>query len=129
MWAYVVRFCAAALQSLQSGYTRLPASGDEAVRLLGQSRWRLFSRVHFPLLRGSLLTALLLVFVDVMKELPATIVLRPFDFDTLAVMAWQLARDERLAEAAIPSLTLVAFGLLPVILLSRSVAKEQHTSI
>jgi len=64
-----------------------------------------------------------------MKELPATIVLRPFDFDTLAVMAWQLARDERLAEAAIPSLTLVAFGLLPVILLSRSVAKEQHTSI
>jgi iron(III) transport system permease protein len=129
MWAYVVRFCAAALQSLQSGYTRLPASGDEAARLLGQSRWRLFSRVHFPLLRGSLLTALLLVFVDVMKELPATIVLRPFDFDTLAVMAWQLARDERLAEAAIPSLTLVGFGLLPVILLSRSVAKEQHTSI
>ncbi len=129
LWAYVVRFCAAALQSLQSGYTRLPASGDEAVRLLGQSRWRLFSRVHFPLLRGSLLTALLLVFVDVMKELPATIVLRPFDFDTLAVMAWQLARDERLAEAAIPSLALVAFGLLPVILLSRSVAKSQATSI
>jgi iron(III) transport system permease protein len=125
MWAYVVRFCAAALQSLQSGYTRLPASGDEAVRLLGQSRWRLFSRVHFPLLRGSLLTALLLVFVDVMKELPATIVLRPFNSDTLAVMAWQLARDERLAEAAIPSLALVAFGLLPVILLSRSIAKER----
>ena len=126
MWAYVVRFCAAALQSLQSGYTRLPASGDEAVRLLGQSRWRLFSRIHFPLLRGSMLTALLLVFVDVMKELPATIVLRPFNYDTLAVMAWQLARDERLAEAAIPSLTLVAFSLLPVILLSRSIAREQN---
>ena len=129
MWAYVVRFCAAALQSLQSGYTRLPASGDEAVRLLGQSRWRLFSRVHFPLLRGSLLTALLLVFVDVMKELPATIVLRPFNSDTLAVMAWQLARDERLGEAAIPSLALVAFGLLPVLLLSRSIAKERAPAI
>ena len=128
LWAYVVRFCAAALQSLQSGYSRLPASGDEAVRLLGQSRWRLFSRIHFPLLRGSLFTALLLVFVDVMKELPATIVLRPFNSDTLAVMAWQLARDERLGEAAIPSLSLVAFGLLPVILLSRSIAKERPNS-
>lgn len=127
-WAYVVRFCAAALQSLHSGYSRLPISSDEAVRLLGQSRWRLFSRIHFPLLRGSLLTALLLVFVDVMKELPATIVLRPFDYDTLAVMTWQLARDERLAEAAIPSLALVAFGLLPVVLLSRGIAKSSRHS-
>ena len=129
MWAYVVRFSAAALQSIHSGYSRLPASSDEAVRLLGQSRWRLFSRIHFPLLRGSLLTGLLLVFVDVMKELPATIVLRPFNFDTLAVMAWQLARDERLGEAAIPSLALVAFGLLPVILLSRSIAQERSTDV
>jgi len=77
-------------------------------------------RVHAPLLKRSTAAALLLVLVDVMKELPATLVLRPFNTDTLAVMAYQLARDERLGEAALPSLALVLVGLLPVILLSRT---------
>ena len=80
----------------------------------------LLMRVHWPLLKRSTADATLLVFVDVMKELPATIVLRPFDSDTLAVVAYQLARDERLGEAALPSLALVAVGLVPVILLSRT---------
>jgi iron(III) transport system permease protein len=80
----------------------------------------LLRRVHWPLLRRSTLAATLLVFVDVMKELPATLVLRPFNHDTLAVMAYQLARDERLGEAALPCLALVAVGLIPVVLLSRS---------
>ena len=79
--------------------------------------------MHAPLLRRSSLAAALLVFVDVMKELPATLVLRPFDSDTLAVVAYNLARDERLAEAALPSLAIVAVGLLPVLLLSRALRR------
>ncbi|MCB2026774.1 MAG: iron ABC transporter permease, partial [Ottowia sp.] len=82
--------------------------------------WQLAARVHAPLLRRAGLAAALLVIVDVMKELPATLVLRPFDSDTLAVVAYQLARDERLGEAALPSLALVLVGLLPVVWLSRA---------
>ena len=120
VWAYLVRFCAVALQSVQSGYARIPASLDDAARMLGVGGMGLLARVHWPLLKRSTAAAALLVFVDVMKELPATIVLRPFDSDTLAVVAYQLARDERLGEAALPSLALVAVGLVPVILLSRT---------
>ena len=120
VWAYLVRFCAVALQSVQSGYARIPASLDDSARMLGVGGMGLLARVHWPLLRRSTAAAALLVFVDVMKELPATIVLRPFDSDTLAVVAYQLARDERLGEAALPSLALVAVGLVPVILLSRT---------
>jgi iron(III) transport system permease protein len=95
--------------------------------MLGVGRGRLFVAVHAPLLKRASLAALLLVFVDVMKELPATLVLRPFDSDTLAVVAYQLARDERLGEAALPSLAIVLVGLLPVLLLSRSLrAADDH---
>ncbi|MEY2953957.1 MAG: hypothetical protein RLZZ401_2044 [Pseudomonadota bacterium] len=120
VWAYLVRFCAVALQSVQSGYTRVPASMDDAARTLGVQGPALFARVHWPLLRRSVAAAGLLVLVDVMKELPATLVLRPFNSDTLAVVAYQLARDERLGEAALPSLALVLAGLIPVLLLSRA---------
>ncbi len=120
VWAYLVRFCAVALQSVQSGYSRIPLSLDESARMLGAGGFGLLWRVHAPLLRRSTAAALLLVFVDVMKELPATLVLRPFDSDTLAVVAYQLARDERLGEAALPSLALVLVGLIPVVLLSRT---------
>ena len=123
VWAYLVRFIAVALQAVQTGYTRIPLSTDEASRTLGVFRTALFTRVHWPLLKRSTAAALLLVLVDVMKELPATLVLRPFNTDTLAVMAYQLARDERLGEAALPSLALVLVGLLPVMLLSRTLRK------
>jgi iron(III) transport system permease protein len=108
------------MQSVEAGYARVPTSVDETARLLGAGRLRIFWQLHLPLLRRPVLAAALLVFVDVMKELPATLVLRPFGHDTLAVVAYDLARDERLAEAALPSLTIVAVGLLPVILLSRA---------
>ena len=124
LWAYLVRFCAVALQSVQSGYSRIPLSFDESARMLNVTGWGLLRRVHWPLLRRSTGVAALLVFVDVMKELPATLVLRPFNHDTLAVMAYQLARDERLGEAALPCLALVAVGLLPVLLLSRSLNRS-----
>jgi iron(III) transport system permease protein len=105
---------------VQSGYARIPGSVDDSARMLGTSGAALLTRVHWPLLKRSAAAAALLVFVDVMKELPATLVLRPFNSDTLAVVAYQLARDERLGEAALPSLALVLVGLVPVVLLSRT---------
>ena len=124
VWAYLVRFSAVALQSLQSGYTRIPASLDDSARMLGTTGLGLLKRVHWPLLKRSVAVAALLVFVDVMKELPATLVLRPFNSDTLAVVAYQLARDERLGEAALPALALVLVGLLPVALISRTLRSK-----
>jgi iron(III) transport system permease protein len=123
VWAYLVRFMAVALQSMQSGFARIPASLDDSARMLGAGRFGLLARVHWPLLRRSVAAAGLLVFVDVMKELPATLLLRPFNTDTLAVVAYNFARDERLGEAALPSLTLVLVGLLPVMLLSRALRR------
>ena len=123
IYAYLVRFSAVALQSLEAGYERLSPSLDDSARMLGASRARLLTEVHAPLLRRSVFAAALLVFVDVMKELPATLVLRPFDRDTLAVMAYNLARDERLAEAALPSLAIVLVGLAPVLLLVRAMRR------
>jgi iron(III) transport system permease protein len=124
VWAYLVRFVAVALQSVQSGYARVPGSLDDSARMLGTAGFALVRRVHWPLLKKPVAAATLLVLVDVMKELPATLVLRPFNTDTLAVMAYQLARDERLGEAALPSLALVLVGLLPVILLSRTLRRH-----
>ncbi len=120
VWAYLVRFTAVALQSVQSGYSRIPVSFDDSARMLGTKGAGLLAKVHWPLLKRSVGTAALLVFVDVMKELPATLVLRPFNSDTLAVVTYQLARDERLGEAALPALALVLVGLLPVLLLGRT---------
>jgi iron(III) transport system permease protein len=123
MYAYLVRFSGVALQSLEAGYARISPTVDETARMLGASRSRLFLELHAPLLSRSAWAAALLVFVDVMKELPATLVLRPFNSDTLAVVAYQLARDERLGEAALPSLAIVLVGLIPVIMLSRAMRR------
>jgi iron(III) transport system permease protein len=120
LYAYLARFSSVALQSVEAGYARVPMSVDETARMLGAGSWRVFVQLHAPLLRRSALAAALLVFVDVMKELPATLVLRPFGSDTLAVVAFNFARDERLGEAALPSLAIVAVGLIPVIMLSRA---------
>jgi iron(III) transport system permease protein len=120
IYAYLVRFSAVALQSVEAGYARVPGTIDETARMLGSGAPRLFWRLHLPLLQRSAWAAALLVFVDVMKELPATLVLRPFGSDTLAVVAYNFARDERLAEAALPSLAIVAVGLIPVMMLSRA---------
>ncbi len=124
LYAYLVRFSAVALQSIEAGYARLPLSLDETACMLGVGRSRIFFEVHLPLLKRSVLVAMLLVFVDVMKELPATLVLRPFNTDTLAVVAYQFARDERLGEAALPALTIVLVGLIPVILLAQGVGQK-----
>jgi len=123
LYGYLVRYFAVAYQSVESGLARITPAMDASARSLGASPLAAFFRVHLPLLGPSVLAAMLLVFVDVMKELPATLVLRPFNFDTLAVIAYQLASDERLGEAALPSLTIVLAGVLPVALLSRAIAR------
>jgi iron(III) transport system permease protein len=126
LYAYVVRYFAVAFQPIETGLGRITPAMDASARSLGAAPREVFVRVHVPLLAPSLFAAALLVFVDVMKELPATLVLRPFNFDTLAVVAYQFAADERLGEAAIPSLTIVAVGLLPVILLSRAIGRSSQ---
>ena len=119
VYAYLVRLLAVALQTTNAGLARITPSMDDAARSLGAAPGATLARVHVPLLAPSLATAALLVFVDTLKELPATLALRPFNFDTLAVEAYNLAKDERLAEAAAPSLAIVAAGLLPVIYVSK----------
>ena len=122
--AYMVRFLAAALSAYEGGQSTVHANMDAAARSLGQSPLGTLRRIHLPILTPSLLTALLIVFVDVMKELPATLIMRPFNFDTLAVQAYRLASDERLEGAAVPSLVILAVGLLPVILICRQVGRR-----
>ncbi len=128
IFAYLTRFLAVALQTVDAGLTRIRPSMDEAGRAMGYRPGQVLRRIHIPMLRGSLLTAVLLVFVDVLKELPATLILRPFNFNTLAVRAYELASDERLADTAPAALTIVLAGLLPVILLSRSITKSRSIS-
>lgn len=123
IYAYLVRFTAVAVQSVEAGYTRIPASLDEAARTMGASRSRIVHKLHMPLLWRSLATGALMVFVDVVKELPATLLLRPFNTDTLAVIAHNLARDERLGEAALPALSIVLVGLIPVMLVTRALRR------
>ncbi|WP_121067323.1 ABC transporter permease [Chachezhania antarctica] len=123
--AYMVRFLAAALGAYEGGQATVHVNMDAAARSLGQTPLGALRRVHLPILTPSLLTGLLIVFVDVMKELPATLILRPFNFDTLAVQAYRLASDERLEGAAVPSLVIVAVGLLPVILICRQVGRHK----
>ena len=126
VYAYLVRFLAVAYQSVQAGLVKIRPSMDASARSLGHGLLSMLTRVHMPLLWRSLLSAALLVFVDVVKELPATLVVRPFNFDTLAVVTYQLAADERLAEAALPALTIVLIAFVPVLLLARAIAAGRN---
>ncbi|MEP6678022.1 MAG: iron ABC transporter permease [Betaproteobacteria bacterium] len=126
IYAYLVRFLAVALQAVDAGLAKVTPSMEDAARSLGATPARTLARVHAPMLAGSLLTAALLVFVDVMKELPATFALRPFNYDTLAIEAYNLTKDERLAEAAVPALVIVAVGLVPLFVVSRQLARMRN---
>jgi len=114
VFAYVVRFLAVSYQTLDASLAKIPSSFDDAARSLGMSVLGTLRRVHLPLVRGGLLTALILVFVETMKEMPATLLLRPFGFDTLAIGVWELTSESLWADAAVPALAIVAAGLLPV---------------
>jgi iron(III) transport system permease protein len=125
IFAYMVRFLAVSLQAVEASLGKVRPSMDDAARSLGVRPLRMLGRVHIPLMWSSLLTAGLVVFVDIMKELPATLIMRPFNFDTLAVQAYHLASDERLSEASTAALAIVAVGLLPLILLSRTITRSR----
>jgi len=124
-FAYLVRFLAISYNASEASLAKVTRNMDDAARVLGRRPLEILGAVHLPLLRPSLLAAGLLVFVDVIKELPATLILRPFDFDTLAIRAYELASDERLAEAAAPSLAILVAGLGPVILLARAIGRSR----
>lgn len=126
VFAYVTRFLAVALSTVEAGLARIRPSVEDAARVLGRGPAGSLAAVHAPLIRGSLLSAALLVFVDTMKELPATLIVRPFDFDTLAVRVYNLASDERLAQASTAALLIVAAGLIPVAILARAMKRAGH---
>lgn len=128
VFAYVVRFLAVAFTNVESGLARVTPSMDDAARSAGYSPLQTLWRVHMPMIAKSLAVALLLVFVDAMKELPATLAVRPFNFDTLATAAYTLAKDERLGEAAWPCLAIVLVSLAPVLLLSRVLAARRSSA-
>ena len=125
LFAYVVRFLAISFNTVESSLAKVTPNMDGAARSLGRGPVGTFLRVHMPIMGGSLLTAGLLVFVDVMKELPATLIMRPFNFNTLAVRSFELASDERLADSASAALAIVVVGIVPVILLSRAIAHSR----
>jgi iron(III) transport system permease protein len=119
VYAYVVRFFVVGYQGVDAALRAISPSMDASARSLGMSATGVLTRVHWPLLRTTLATAAALVFVECLKELPATLALRPFNFDTLAVVAYQFASDERLSQAALPATLVVLVGLLPVLWLAR----------
>jgi iron(III) transport system permease protein len=125
VFAYLVRFLAVSYNTVEASLGRIKPNLDDAARSLGSGSTRTLLQVHAPLMSSGLITAAILVFVDVMKELPATLIVRPFNFDTLAVEVYRVAADERLAEAAAPALAIVAVGIIPVILLSRQIARTR----
>ncbi|MAU41880.1 MAG: iron ABC transporter permease [Kordiimonas sp.] len=125
IFAYLVRFLAVACNGLEASLDKITPSMDAASRSLGLNSLQTLRRVHLPIMWGSILNATLLVFVDVMKELPATLVLRPFNFNTLAVRAYELASDERLTETGLPALIIVLLGLIPVIILNHSMTRSR----
>jgi iron(III) transport system permease protein len=126
LYAYVVRYFAVAWNGIEPGFARITPAMDSASRSLGANAAGTFRLVHAPLLARSVAAAFLLVFVDVMKELPATLIMRPFNFDTLATQTYQFARDERLSEAALPSLAIVLVGLAPMLLLTGAAQRIQR---
>ncbi|NEQ81286.1 MAG: iron ABC transporter permease [Moorea sp. SIO2I5] len=126
VYAYLVRFLAISFNTVESSLGKIKPSLDDASRSLGYGPTLTLIKVHAPLMWGGLLTAAMLVFVDVMKELPATLIMRPFNFDTLAVRVYQYASDERLIQASAPALAIVLVGIIPVILLSLKIAKSQE---
>ncbi|NBC26882.1 MAG: ABC transporter permease subunit [Bacteroidetes bacterium] len=127
IFAYVVRFLAVAFNTVEASLGKITQNMDEAARGMGFTFGKILRKVHVPMMSGSLFAAIMLVVVDVIKELPATLIVRPFNFDTLAVQVYRLASDERLAESSGAALAIVLVGLIPVIILSRSIAKTRKT--
>jgi len=128
VYAYVVRFLTVAFNTTNSGLERIPKIYTQAARSLGAKPWRVIKNIHLPMMYRSIIAASILVFVDTIRELPATLLLRPFNFETLATRAYRLASDERLAEASTACLSIVIIGLIPVLFLNRLSNKSKKNS-
>ena len=126
IYAYLVRFLPVAFGSVESSLGTIRPSLDDAARSLGETPSKILVKIHIPLMTGGILTGIMLVFVDVMKELPATLVIRPFNFDTLAIRVYQYASDELLSDAAAPALAIVLVGMIPVIFLSWQITQSRR---
>ena len=123
--AYVIKTYALANSSIESGYERISYSLDDSSKLLGSTSWNMLGNIHIPLLKTSILTSVLLVMSDVVKELPATLILRPFNFETLAVSTYIYASEERMIQAAAPAIAIVLIGLIPIVLLSKMIRSSR----
>lgn len=123
-FAYVVRFMAVAYNPIDAGFKKICQNLDEVSRSLGISPFKTLTRVNIPLIKGAMLSGALLVFVDVLKELPLTLILRPFNFNTLATKAFELAGDELVPESSSAALIIIATGIIPIILLSKLISKN-----
>ena len=123
--AYIIKTYALANSSIESGYERISNSIDDSSRILGSSGWNMLISVHTPLMKTALLTSVLLVMSDVVKELPATLILRPFNFETLAVSTYIYASEERMLQAAAPAIAIVLVGLIPIIFLSKMIRSSR----
>tara|TARA_X000000368_G_scaffold149918_3_gene118336 strand:- start:160 stop:1776 length:1617 start_codon:yes stop_codon:yes gene_type:complete len=123
--AYVIKTYALANSSIESGYERISHSLDDSSKLLGSTGWNMLGNIHMPLLKTSILTSVLLVMSDVVKELPATLILRPFNFETLAVSTYIYASEERMLQAAAPAIAIVLIGLIPIVLLSKMIRSSR----
>ncbi len=128
LFAYAVRFLPIATGTIDSGLGRITRHMDDAARTLGRGPAAVLRAIHVPMMKGSVVTAALLVFVDVLKELPATLMIRPFNFDTLAIRTYEYASDEQLAAAAPSALAIAVAGIVPVILMSRAIARARPGS-
>jgi len=121
VFAYIIKSYALANSSIESGYERISSSIDDSARLLNSTGFDMLKRIHFPLLKTSFLTSTLLVISEVTKELPATLILRPFNFDTLAVSTYIYAAEERMMQASAPAIAIVMVGLIPIIILTKMI--------
>ena len=123
--AYIIKSYALSNSTFESGMENISPRIDDSARVLKSTGWNLLGRIHFPLLKTSFLTSILLVTSEVVKELPATLILRPFNFDTLAVSTYIYAAEERMFEAAAPSIAIIIVGLIPIIILTKMIRSSR----
>ena len=123
--AYLIKTYALANSSIESGYERIRQSLDDSSRVLGSSGLSMLINIHTPLMKTAFLTSVLLVMSDIVKELPATLILRPFNFETLAVSTYIYASEERMLQAAAPAIAIVLVGLIPIIFLSKMIRSSR----
>ena len=126
--AYVIKAYALANNSIEAGFQRIDSAVDDISLSLGTNKTKLFFKIHFPLMKTSILTSLILVISEIIKELPATLILRPFNFDTLAVTTYIYAAEERMFEAATPAMMIVLIGLIPIFFLSKIIKDSRPGS-